>query len=99
MESLVILVVFILAAITITAPLAFVLTTRKVQDFTSSRKGLNLSRQIVGGAIATIGIVFALITGLSVEGFGLHLFFIAIIELNIYSIIREIRFIRNRRIK
>ena len=99
MESLVILVVIILSAIIITAPVAFVLTTRKAQYFTSTRKGLNLARQIVGGAIATIGIVLALITGLSVEGFGTHLFFIAIIELNIYSIIREIKFIRNRRNK
>jgi hypothetical protein len=99
MESLAILVLILLTVIIITAPLAFLLTTRKVQLFTSTRKGLNLSRQIVGCAIATIGIVFALITGLSVEGFGAHLFFIAIIELNIYSIIREIRFIRNRRIK
>jgi choline-glycine betaine transporter len=99
MESLVIFVVILLAVITITAPLTFVLTTRKVQEFTAARGWLNLLRQIVGGLIATIGIVFAVITGLGVSGIGIRLFFIAIIALNIYSIIREVRYIRNRRNK
>ena len=99
MESLVIFVVILLAIIIITAPLAFLLTTKKVQEFTSTRKGLTLARQIMGGAIATIGIVFAVITGLGVSGFGIRLFFITIIALNIYSIIREIKYIRNRRTK
>jgi hypothetical protein len=72
MESLAIFVALLLALITITAPLAFVLTTRKVQEFTAARGWLNLLRQIVGGLIATIGIFFAVITVLGVSGLGIR---------------------------
>ena len=97
MESLAIFVAILLALITITAPLAFVLTTRKVQEFTAARGWLNLLRQIIGGLIATIGIFFAVITVLGVSGLGIRTFFIAIIALNIYSIIREIKYAQHRR--
>ena len=99
MESLVILVVIILAAITITAPLAFVLTTKKVQDFTSNRKGLNIARQIVGGIVATAGFFFSVITVVNVSGLGIRFFFIGIIALNVFSIVREVIYVQNRRNK
>ena len=99
MESLAILVLILLTVIIITAPLAFVLTTRKIQLFTSTRKGLNLSRQILGGIIATAGIFFSVIVGVNVSGLGIRLFFIGVIALNVFSIVREIDFIQNQRNK
>jgi hypothetical protein len=99
MESLVIFVVILLALITFTAPLAFILTTKKVQDFTNSRKGLNIARQIVGGIVATAGFFFSVIIVVNVSGLGIRLFFLGIIALNVFSIVREIIYIQNRRNK
>ena len=99
MESLVILVVILLSLATITAPLAFILTTKKVQDFTSTRKGLNLTRQIVGGIIAIDGFFFSVIIVVSVSGLGIRLFFIGIIALNVFSIVREVIYVQNQRNK
>jgi F0F1-type ATP synthase assembly protein I len=99
MESLVVLVVTLLALATVTAPLAFILTTRKVQEFTSTRKGLNLARQIVGGIIATAGFFFSVIIIVSVSGLGIRFFFIGIIALNVFSIVREVIYVENRRNK
>jgi hypothetical protein len=99
MESLVIFVVILLALITFTAPLAFILTTKKVQDFTSTRKGLNLARQIIGGIIAIVGFFFSVIIVVSVSGLGIRLFFIGIIALNVFSIVREVIYVQNRRNK
>lgn len=99
MESLAIFVAILLGLITFTVPLAFLLTTKKAQDFTSARKGLNLTRQIVGGIIATAGFFFSVIIGVSVSGLGIRFFFLGIIALNVFSIVREIIYVQNRRNK
>ena len=95
MESLARFVVILLLLITISAPLGFLLTSKRVLDFTSSRKGLNIARHLITGVITGGGIVFAAITGWGVHGAGIRLFFASVIALNLYSIYREVKYLRN----
>lgn len=97
MESLVIFVVILMLLITLSGPSAFLLTTRKVQTFTSANGALNIIRRIIAGLFASAGILLAVVTGISVSGVGLRIFFLCVIALNVFAIIREIKYALNRR--
>jgi hypothetical protein len=99
MESLAIFVGVLLVIITLAAPFAFLLTTEKIQDFTVTRGALHRLRQVVAYLLASGGIFLAAITGLNVSGSGVRIFFLGIIALNVFAIIREIKYAQKRRIK
>lgn len=96
MESLAYLIVAMFSILMLSGPINIGLTSRRVQLFAASRKGLTAARRVVMLAIAIIGIFIAINFLYETTPLGPKLFSLIAIAGNFYALKREIAFSKSR---
>jgi hypothetical protein len=96
MESLAYLIVAMFSILMLSGPINIGLTSRRVQIFAASRKGLTASRRVLMLAIAIVGIFIAINFLYETTPLGPKLFSLIAIAGNIYALRREIAFSKSR---
>lgn len=96
MESLAILVLIMFSILLLSGPINIGLTSRRVQMFAASRKGLTAVRRLLFLAIAVVGIFIAITFMYETTPLGPKLFSLIAIGGNIYALKREIEFAKSR---
>ena len=96
MESLAFLILVMFSILMLSGPINIGLTSRRVQVFAATRKGLTAVRRLLILAIAVVGIFIAITFMYETTPLGPKLFSLIAIGGNIYALKREINFSKNR---
>jgi hypothetical protein len=96
MESLAFLVLIMFSILMLSGPINIGLTSRRVQEFAASRKGLTAVRRLLFLAIAVVGIFIAITFMYETTPLAPKLFAIIAFAGNFYALKREIAFAKSR---
>ena len=96
MESLAALIVIMFSILLLSGPINIGLTSRKVQEFASLRRGITALRRTFILGIGVIGIFIAINFLYETTPLGPKLFALIAIGGNIYALMREIDFSKSR---
>lgn len=96
MESLAFLILVMFSILMLSGPINIGLTSRRVQVFASTRKGLTAVRRLLILAIAVVGIFIAITFMYETTPLGPKLFSLIAIGGNFYALKREISFSKSR---
>jgi hypothetical protein len=96
MESLAFLVLIMFSILMLSGPINIGLTSRRVQEFAATRKGLTAVRRLLFLAIAVVGIFIAITFMYETTPLAPKVFAIIAFAGNFYALKREIAFAKSR---
>lgn len=96
MESLALLIVIMFSILLLSGPINIGLTSRRVQEFTSKKRGLTALRRTFALGVGVIGIFIAINFMYETTPLAPKLFAIIAITGNVYAVKREIAFSKSR---
>ena len=96
MESLAYLIVVMFSILMLSGPINIGLTSRKIQDLATRRRGMTALRRLIILAVAIIGIFIAINFMYETTPLGPKIFSLIAIGGNIYALKREIDFSKSK---
>jgi hypothetical protein len=95
-ESLAMLIVIMFSILLLSGPINIGLTSRRIQEFTSKRRGLTAFRRVTILAIGVIGVFIAISFMYETTPLAPKLYALIAIGGSIYALNREIKFSKGR---
>jgi hypothetical protein len=96
MESLALLIVIMFSILLLSGPINIGLTSRRVQEFASKRRGLTALRRVLILGIGVIGVFIAITFMYETTPLAPKLYALIAIGGNIYALTREVKFSKSR---
>jgi hypothetical protein len=96
MESLAMLVVIMFSILLLSGPINIGLTSRRVQEFASKRRGLTALRRVLILGIGVIGVFIAITFMYETTPLAPKLYALIAMGGNIYALTREVKFSKSR---
>ena len=96
MESLAMLIVVMFSILLLSGPINIGLTSRRVQEFASKRRGLTALRRVLILGIGVIGVFIAITFMYETTPLAPKLYALIAISGNIYALTREVKFSKSR---
>ena len=96
MESLAMLIVIMFSILLLSGPINIGLTSRRVQEFASKRRGLTALRRVLILGIGIIGVFIAITFMYETTPLAPKLYALIAIGGNIYALTREVKFSKSR---
>ena len=96
MESLATLILVMFIILLLSGPINIGLTSRRVQEFTSKRRGLTALRRVLILGIGVIGVFIAITFMYETTPLAPKLYALLAIGGNIYALTREVKFSKSR---
>jgi hypothetical protein len=96
MESLAMLVVIMFSILLLSGPINIGLTSRRVQEFASKRRGLTALRRVFILGIGVVGVFIAITFMYETTPLAPKLYALIAIGGNIYALTREVKFSKSR---
>jgi hypothetical protein len=96
MESLAMLIVIMFSILLLSGPINIGLTSRRVQEFASKRRGLTALRRVLILGIGVIGVFIAITFMYETTPLAPKLYALIAIGGNIYALTREVKFSKSR---
>jgi hypothetical protein len=96
MESLAMLIVIMFSILLLSGPINIGLTSRRVQEFASKRRGLTAFRRVIILGIGVIGVFIAITFMYETTPLAPKLYALLAIGGNIYALTREVKFSKSR---
>ena len=96
MESLALIIVVMFSILLLSGPINIGLTSRRVQEFASKRRGLTALRRVLILGIGVIGVFIAITFMYETTPLAPKLYALIAIGGNIYALTREVKFSKSR---